>query len=371
MCGIAGYIGPKLIDKRVIENTLYSMKSRGPNNQDFYETSSTSNKVYLLHSRLSILDLDKRSNQPFIKGNYVLIFNGEIYNYLEIRTNLKNYNHSFMTDSDTEVILEAYKRYGENCVKYFEGMWAFVILILMKIGFLLAEIDLEKNHYFIILITNHFILVQDKVHFQSFRKKIQPNMKQVQRLLFNGFRSIYKKGIFLVLNELKPASNLILDKPEKFKIKEYWNLKFNPTRDTLKNIKENLKVLINNSLKLRLRSDVPIAFCLSGGLDSSTLVSMAKKNGVDVKTFSIIDSDERYDESKNINLLVELLNLEHVNIHTTSENFFDRMSRQISYFDAPIPTISYYVHNFLSERMKSRGFSVSISGTGADEIFSG
>ena len=374
MCGIAGYIGPKLIDKRVIENTLYSMKSRGPNNQDFYETSSTSNKVYLLHSRLSILDLDKRSNQPFIKGNYVLIFNGEIYNYLEIRTNLKNYNHSFMTDSDTEVILEAYKRYGENCVKYFEGMWAFVIFDINENRFFFSRDRFGEKPLFYYFDNKSFYFGSEpKFIFSLLGKKIQPNMKQVQRLLFNGFRSIYKKRqtFFSDLNELKPASNLILDKPEKFKIKEYWNLKFNPTRDTLKNIKENLKVLINNSLKLRLRSDVPIAFCLSGGLDSSTLVSMAKKNGVDVKTFSIIDSDERYDESKNINLLVELLNLEHVNIHTTSENFFDRMSRQISYFDAPIPTISYYVHNFLSESMKSRGFSVSISGTGADEIFSG
>ncbi len=374
MCGISGYIGPNLIDRKVIEKTLNSMKSRGPNNQDFYQTSSRGNNIYLLHSRLSILDLEKRSNQPFVKGNYVLIFNGEIYNYLEIRSKLKNLNHSFKTESDTEVILESYKRYGENCVKYFEGMWALVIFDIHEKRLFFSRDRFGEKPLFYYFNKNSFYFGSEpKFIFNLLGKKIEPNMKQIQRLLFNGFRSIYKKKqtFFSDLHELKPASNIILHKPEKFEIKKYWSLKFNPIADTLKNVKENLKVLINNSLKLRLRSDVPIAFCLSGGIDSSTLVSMAKRNGVDVKTFSIIDSDERYDESKNINSLVESLDLEHVNIHTSSENFFERMSRQINYFDAPIPTISYYVHNFLTERMKSKGFSVSISGTGADEIFSG
>ncbi len=374
MCGIAGYIGPKLIDKKVIEHTLRSMKSRGPNNQDFYQTSSSGDNIYLLHSRLSILDLEKRSNQPFIKDNYVLIFNGEIYNYLEIRKKLKNFNHSFKTESDTEVILESYKRYGENCVKYFEGMWAFVIFDINKNRFFFSRDRFGEKPLFYYLNKKSFYFGSEpKFIFSLLGKKIEPNMQQIQRLMYNGFRSIYKKQqtFFADLSELRPASNIILDKPEKFKINKYWNLKFNPIADTLRNIKENLKTLIDNSLKLRLRSDVPIAFCLSGGIDSSTLVSMAKRNGVEVKTFSIIDSDERYDERKNINSLVDSLNLDHININTTSENFFERMSRQIKYFDAPIPTISYYVHNFLTERMKSRGFSVSISGTGADEIFSG
>ena len=263
---------------------------------------------------------------------------------------------------------------SQNCVNYFEGMWAFVIFDINKNRLFFSRDRFGEKPLFYYLNKKSFYFGSEpKFIFSLLGKKIEPNMKQIQRLMCNGFRSIYKKNqtFFSDLNELRPASNIIFDKPEKFKINKYWNLKFNPINDSLRNIKENLKVLIDNSLKLRLRSDVPIAFCLSGGIDSSTLVSMAKRNGAEVKTFSIIDSDERYDESKNINSLVDSLSLDHISIKTSSENFFERMSRQIKYFDAPIPTISYYVHNFLTERMKSRGFSVSISGTGADEIFSG
>ena len=104
------------------------MQNRGPNNQQFISDSLDQNNIFLLHSRLSIIDLDERSNQPFEKDNLVIIFNGEIYNYIEIRKKLIKLGHIFKTNSDTEVIIEAYKRFSHKCVDYFEGMWAFVIL---------------------------------------------------------------------------------------------------------------------------------------------------------------------------------------------------------------------------------------------------
>ena len=127
MCGIAGYIGKKSIHPRIISKTLDLMKNRGPDNQDWCSFTANDTNVYLLHSRLSIIDLDERSNQPFSYSGCTLIFNGEIYNYLEVREKLKKKGHVFTTNSDTEVLLKAYIEYGEVCVQHFNGMWAFAI----------------------------------------------------------------------------------------------------------------------------------------------------------------------------------------------------------------------------------------------------
>ena len=141
MCGIAGYIGKEPISKERIDKTLSLMKSRGPNCQKFVKDRFEDNEVTFLHSRLSIIDIDKRSDQPFGKDNLLIIFNGEIYNFIEVRKNLVNKGHNFQTNSDTEVIIETYKRYQEKCVDFFEGMWAFVIydkknnnFFFMKLG---------------------------------------------------------------------------------------------------------------------------------------------------------------------------------------------------------------------------------------------
>ena len=119
MCGIAGYIGKKEVDYLNIKLALELMKNRGPNNQSYEEHQVRDNKVYLLHSRLSIIDLDSRSNQPFTIDGCTIIFNGEIYNYIELREKIKKeFSFVFKTDSDTEVVLAAYLLYGEDCVEY-------------------------------------------------------------------------------------------------------------------------------------------------------------------------------------------------------------------------------------------------------------
>jgi len=128
MCGISGFIGKEKISKETIKHSLNLMKNRGPDFQDYKEIKvSNSINLYFLHSRLSILDLQKRSNQPFKKKHVTLIFNGEIYNYKEIKTDLEELGYKFYTESDTEVLANAYLQYGEKCVDYFEGMWAFAI----------------------------------------------------------------------------------------------------------------------------------------------------------------------------------------------------------------------------------------------------
>ena len=133
MCGISGYISNKnLLPDNNIVNTLNLMKRRGPDSQGHYKNNYYNKDVVLLHSRLNIIDLKSHSNQPFYDKDFVLVFNGEIYNYLELRKNLKRKNYKFKTNSDTEVLLKAYQEYGEKCVDHFIGMWAFAIWDIKK-----------------------------------------------------------------------------------------------------------------------------------------------------------------------------------------------------------------------------------------------
>tara|TARA_Y100000022_G_scaffold197516_1_gene206185 strand:- start:945 stop:1343 length:399 start_codon:yes stop_codon:yes gene_type:complete len=131
MCGIAGYIGEVRITKPIVKRTLNLMKNRGLDFKNFYKTVVKDKNILLLHSRLSIIDLESRSNQPFSKDDLVLIFNGEIYNYLEIKKKLTNLGCKFFTTSDTEVIIESYRKFGEGCVKKFEGMWSLKPTLMM------------------------------------------------------------------------------------------------------------------------------------------------------------------------------------------------------------------------------------------------
>jgi len=137
MCGIAGYIGKQIPNESMIAETLRLMRNRGPDHQGYVLFKDNSVNVALLHARLKIIDLDERSNQPFSIGDSTVIYNGEIYNYIELREKLEKKGIIFHTKSDTEVLLQYYINFGERCVDFFEGMWAFAVY------------DKNKKHLFI------------------------------------------------------------------------------------------------------------------------------------------------------------------------------------------------------------------------------
>ena len=150
MCGISGYLTySNRVEDYSVRNTLNLMKRRGPDNQSFFTNKIYNKEIGLLHSRLNIIDLNKRSNQPFYYDDLVLVFNGEIYNFIEIRKTLIKKKHKFKTTSDTEVLIKSYLEWGEKCVDYFIGMWAFAIWNGKKKNYFYQEIILEKNRYII------------------------------------------------------------------------------------------------------------------------------------------------------------------------------------------------------------------------------
>ncbi len=378
MCGISGFVSKENFSyKNKIKDCLELMKNRGPDNNDFYYKKIKKLEIGLLHSRLNIIDLKPRSNQPLFFDDYVIIFNGEIYNYLEIRNKLKS-KYFFKTQSDTEVLLKAYIEYGENCVNHFIGMWSFVIFdYRKKIFFISRDIFGEKPFYFSNL-KNSFIFGSEIKYLQSLNNNlVKLNDGKIKSFLFNGYKSLHKdnESYFKNIKSLEPGTNLILDFDLNLKKKKYYypQIKID-NKIKYKDATENLKFLLTKSLELRLRADVPISFCLSGGVDSGILASIAKKKfNKNINTFSIIDNDPRYNERKEIDYIIDNLGCKNKKIYLEKrkKHFFKKLKRLTENHDGPISTLSYYLHSFLSEEINKSNFKVAISGTGADEIFSG
>jgi asparagine synthase (glutamine-hydrolysing) len=375
MCGIAGSFGGSRPDRQKIGRTLAAMRHRGPDANGEYTANIGEDALCLLHSRLSIIDLDPRANQPFEADGCVLVFNGEIYNFVELRNDLERRGHKFRTASDTEVIVKAYREFGEACVDHFEGMWALAlhdrqrnVLFLSRDRF--GEKPLYYAHW------NGVLYFGSEVKFLAALSGHTPvaNDIQIKRFLVNGYKSLYKgPNTYLQgVTELPPASSAMIREPDKLQPRRYWQLSYEPMPMTREAAKEEVKALLYRAIEIRLRADVPIAFCLSGGVDSTALASVAAMHfGQKLHAFTVLDKDERYDEAENVSATVAHLDCDHHVAHTSTEGFFDRMEMLIGYHDSPLSTISYYVHSFLSEAIAANGFKVSISGTAADELFTG
>ncbi|MBP9864904.1 MAG: asparagine synthase (glutamine-hydrolyzing) [Candidatus Omnitrophica bacterium] len=377
MCGIAGYLGKKAPDTAAIERALRLMKNRGPDSSRWEAIRSGGEEAVLLHSRLSIIDLDPRSGQPFTIGPATIIFNGEIYNYLELRAQLEKRGIQFTTSSDTEVLLQSYLLFGEECVKDFEGMWSFAIFDRRSSClFLSRDRFAEKPLYY--WETGDGFYFGSEIKFLKALSGLNPNpnSRHLLRFMINGYRSIYKSGdtFFEGVKEVPYASNLVLQPDSAPRLYRYWRPKRQPRKMTLEESIDGFQHHLMESIKIRLRADVPLAFCLSGGIDSGTIVSIAaKKFKYDVATFSIVDPDERYDESQNIRATVEDLQCKNtiIKIRPDHADFFPRLEKLITYHDAPLYTITYFVHSLLVEEISRQGYKVSFSGTGADEIVTG
>jgi asparagine synthase (glutamine-hydrolysing) len=374
MCGIAGYIGSAPPDDSRIRAALGRMRNRGPDVQNFARLDS--GHVTLLHSRLSILDLDPRSNQPFSEGGCTLVFNGEIYNYVELRSTLEKQGHAFKTASDTEVLLRSYLQYGKNCVRDFEGMWAFAIWDA-RVGQLVLSRDRfgEKPLYFAARPDGFYFASETSILKCLAGWHPEVNRRQLVRYLAQGYKALYKRGetFFEGVTEVPAGTTLTVGRDGKKTSSRFWSPDFQPDPDmTLEQAIEGTRERLLESVRIRLRSDVPLAFCLSGGVDSAALVSIAAKVfGCRATTFSIIDKDPRYNEWDNIRATVEDTGVEAHTLEIPREEALPRLEKLVAYHDAPVATITYYVHSLISEKVARDGYRVVFSGTSADELFTG
>ena len=244
------------------------MSRRGPDNQDFILKRNKEINTYLLHSRLSIIDLNKKSNQPFYEKDNILSFNGEIYNYIELAKKTKKYSNNFHKISDTEVLSHLLSKKGINGLKDCEGMFALTWLNNDTLYLARDRFGEKPLYYFIENNSGVYFGSEIKFLFTLMGRKLPINQKQIFRYLVNGYKSLYKNGenFFSGIKEVKPGSYLKFD--QKYENNEifYWkpSSKVNSDISYKEAVKGTQERLIK-SVELRLRSDVPISFCLSGG----------------------------------------------------------------------------------------------------------
>ncbi len=308
MCGIAGYIGKKKIDRSLIIKSLKLLENRGPDFKNFTEYNCNFNgkkKIFFLHTRLSIIDLNDRSNQPFEDGNYSIIYNGEIYNYLELRKELISKGVKFKTFSDTEVLLKSYIHYGVKFLDKIEGMWSFAIYDKSKEKIILSRDRFGEKPLYYSLTDDGFYFSSDiRVIKCLSEKQFSKNIKKITSFVISGYKSLYKnlsETYYEKIYQVTSSNYLEIDKKFKVKSHSYWIPKIKDQKKIHSTeILEKSKKLLFESIKKKLRSDVPLAFCLSGGVDSGALVSIAKKEfNFKINSFSIIENkDERYSEKK-------------------------------------------------------------------------
>lgn len=377
MCGIAGYIGTQELGPSLIENCLAVMRRRGPDDRAArHWINSQGRHVHLLFTRLSIIDLEARSNQPMRVNDDWIVFNGELYNYVERRTVLEQAGRRFHTKSDTEVMLASLQDQGWESLDRCEGMWAFGVYSERDGSLTLCRDRFgEKPLYLYRDGTGLYFGSEVKFIAAMLGRRLAINHNHLRRYLVNGYKALYKGGetFFDGLTELRPAHTLRIAADGGESQECYWipRLDIDEGMDYQTAVTGARDRLIR-SVELRLRADVPLAFCMSGGVDSNALISIAKRTfGYDVHGFTIVNDDARYEEQDMVDCAVRELGVRHTSIPVTTERFLERLRELVRYHDAPVYTITYYAQWMLQEAIANAGYRISVSGTAADELFSG
>ncbi|NMB70462.1 asparagine synthase (glutamine-hydrolyzing), partial [candidate division WWE3 bacterium] len=368
MCGICGFSGNYTqSDLSVMADTL---AHRGPDSKGDVLYSDMG--IGLGHRRLAIIDLSPAGNQPMYddSGDIVIVFNGEIYNFQTIRKRLAA-NYTFKSNSDTEVLINAYKEWGTDCLSKLNGMFSFVIYdkrkrLLFGARDKIGEKPLKyyydgKNFVFasevkaILKIIKHAPEIDPVAihHYLTLQYVPSP---------MTGFKNIYK---------LPPAHYFIFQNGN-LEIKKYWSLDFsNKDVHSEQEWEEIIIKEIERSVKMRMIADVPIGALLSGGLDSSTVVAfMAKNSPKPINTFSIGFDNQMFDESQYAKIVSDLYSTSHNTLMVTSNDLMELLPTLMDYYDEPIADNSI-LPTFLVSKLTREQVTVALDGDGGDENFAG
>ncbi|MGP8214081.1 MAG: asparagine synthase (glutamine-hydrolyzing) [Bacteroidia bacterium] len=385
MCGICGVIGEagtqNLVPNDVISRMLKAIAHRGPDDEGTY----VENNIALGHRRLSIIDLSKNGHQPMFSadGRLAIVYNGELYNFKTLKLELqrafagnnKDMAYPFRTQSDTEVILAAYLRWGADCLKHFNGMFAFAIW------------DKEKKELFIardrLGIKPLYFWFNDKIFVfaSELRALLQSGLvpKKLSSAALNDYVtnqtvhapqtiienvSILQPGHYMLIKENEPAT---------MQQKKYWSLTdipLQPENRPYPEICKDVQNLLFDAVEMRLVADVPFGAFLSGGIDSSIVVAMMSKLMTQkVKTFSVNFKEITFDESPYASEIAKQYNTEHHPILLSLKLFLDKLPEAMSAMDHPSGDgMNSYV---VSEATKKEGITMALSGLGGDELFAG
>ena len=378
MCGIVGRAGKNLsFNQSELSNMINSINHRGPDFSSNYKNEY----IQFYHNRLSIIDLESRSNQPMIceeSGN-IIIYNGEIYNFIELRNELKNnFNCKFKTKGDTEVLLKAYNVWGKNCLNYFDGMFSFAIYDKKKNHLFIARDRLgEKPLFYYFDEKQGFIFASELKCFlksKSIKSKLSLNLDALNEYLCLNY-CLFDKTFFKEIKTLNPSSYIEFNILENtFRIGKYWNLidNFkNKTHLSYSEAKEKLEFLLNKSIRQRSITDVSNGIYLSGGVDSSIISINMKKNKKISDAHHLKFKEENFDESGFAQILAKENGLP-LNVYNfvDENNLVNDFSSIIECMDQPMSDTAFLSNYYLSKYSVKKS-KVVLSGDGGDELFAG
>tara|TARA_X000000368_G_scaffold391569_1_gene355645 strand:- start:174 stop:2036 length:1863 start_codon:yes stop_codon:yes gene_type:complete len=374
MCAIFGSVNFNL-DKKSLDACLMSMNHRGPDNRGIYNHKNDNYNLIFGHNRLEILDI-KKGVQPMISEDqeYIVVYNGEIYNFQELRKRLESLGHNFLTDnSDTEVLIHGYKEWEEKLPNYLNGMWSFAIFDKKKNKLFLSRDRFGEKPLFYYFKNNVFLFASELAAFTTLEElKLKINLTNLKKYCAHGFFPMQLTP-FEDVFKLEGSHNLSLDLiTMNLKKNKYWNYSLEPNfKLNEKEWSEKIYFLLDKSVKQRLVADVPIGVFLSGGLDSSIISLLSQKNSTDkISTFSINFSEPSFDESPYANLISKKINSKHYSELISSDNIESICNDFFSKTDEPLSDSSLLSYYTLC-KFSRRKVKVALGGDAADELLGG
>jgi len=375
MCGIFGFVDRAgVFDQGALEKMSQLLLHRGPDDFGFFVDQK--NGIYFGHRRLSIVDLSSAGHQPMANedGTIQIIFNGEIFNFKEIREELIARGHAFSSRTDTEVIIHAYEEYGMGCLQKFNGMFAFAIYDKRKQEIVLVRDRIGIKPLYYQQRDNIFSWASEVTAFRALGK-LQINPTAISELLGFQYLPSNERTTIKDVFKLPPGHFLIYNMESKtISIAQYWKLKLDNNISGLafSSAKEGLEKLLIDSIKLRLEADVDVGVMLSGGLDSSVIAAIAQKNSSKrVRTYTA-GFDEKKDERPFAKIVANYIGAQYEEVMIVPGQIVTDIEKLITHFD-DLNTFDggLLVNYLIADKMHERGIKVILLGEGADEIFGG
>jgi asparagine synthase (glutamine-hydrolysing) len=365
MCGISGvWDFNKNIKKEDLIKMGQTLNHRGPDDNGFF----CNGNIGLYHSRLSIIDISSKGHQPMTYKDKTIIFNGELYNFKDIKKNLNGYD--FLSNSDTEVVLKSYDNNGIEALKDFEGMFAFAIWDQRKekLSLIRDRVGVKPLYYYF----DEEIFV-----FGSEIKSILEYPGVKKELSFKGLSLFLKLGyipypysIFKNIKKVEPGTVIEIDRNRNIFKKKYWEIKEEKPSKSQKGVEEKIEELLLKSFNLRMVSDVPVGIFLSGGIDSSLVTALLSKNNKNLNTFTISFNEKRFDESKFAKEISDYLKTNHTEFHCDSNEAMKIIPNLPEIYDEPFADASAIPYYLLSKKTREK-VKVALSADGGDELFCG
>ncbi|MBN1414611.1 MAG: asparagine synthase (glutamine-hydrolyzing) [Bacteroidales bacterium] len=372
MCGIAGIYNFNA-ENRVREDLLFKMteilKHRGPDDQGLYIDGN----IGLGHRRLAIIDLNT-GNQPMIDeiNKIAIVFNGEIYNYIEIKQILISKGHRFKTSSDTEVIMKAYAEWGIDCLSRFNGMWAFALYDIGSGELFITRDRIGEKPLYYFMNQDVFLFASEIKSLFQYGVEKAFNTKILQLYLFLGYTPspyTFYTGIY----KLKPAHYIRIQGRD-VQIHQYWHLPHIKDHEVITDreyVLRTFEELFHDSIRLRMRSDVSFGAFLSGGLDSSSIVSLMSEQSNDpVETFTMGFKEKYFDERKLARIVAGRFNTHHHEFQIEPDTINDTIDRILFHYDEPFADPAAIPTGYLSRSARKK-VTMVLTGDGGDEVLSG